>query len=319
MKLEKISLLIFCLAICFTSCKKDDNSIDPIVIELRDRDEVQAEDIALIEAYLSSHYYNSVAFDAITNASIKDLVITPLALDETEAPADHTLLINAVGESKKVVFADTDYEFYVLDLNPRIDENDGGKSPAFSDLARVRYEGFTLDNDVFDSAVTPVDFDLVNLIPGWRKVLPSFKTAESFMDGDDGTVDYMNHGVGVMFLPSGLAYFSNVTSGISAYEPIAFKFDLLQTAENDHDGDGIPSYLEDLNGDGEFTANFVDTTDETDDDTDGDTIPNYFDADDDGDGIPTIDEDIDGDGDPTNDIGKNNIPKYLDPEETESN
>ena len=29
--------------------------------------------------------------------------------------------------------------------------------------------------------------------------------------------------------------------------------------------------------------------------------------------------DIDGDGDPTNDIGVNGIPKYLDPEETESN
>ena len=59
--------------------------------------------------------------------------------------------------------------------------------------------------------------------------------------------------------------------------------------ENDHDGDGIPSYLEDLNNDGEFTQNSAaDTLDG--DDTDQNGTPNYFDADDDGDGIPTADE-----------------------------
>ena len=84
----------------------------------------------------------------------------------------------------------------------------------------------------------------------------------------------------------------------------------------------MPSYLEDLpneNGvrDGEFTVNFDDLTDEYDDDTDGDGNPNYFDSDDDGDGIPTTNEDLNEDGDPTNDIGKNGIPNYLDPEETD--
>jgi len=128
-----------------------------------------------------------------------------------------------------------------------------------------------------------------------------------------------------MFLPSGLAYFSNATAGISAYEPIIFKFELIRVSENDHDADGIPSYLEDLykedgtlGSDGEFTVNYEDLTDENDDDTDGDGAPNYFDADDDGDGVLTIDEDLNGDGDPTNDIGANGIPNYLDSEETTS-
>ena len=44
----------------------------------------------------------------------------------------------------------------------------------------------------------------------------------------------------------------------------------------------MPSYLEDLDGDGEFTL--------VSDDTDGDGIPNYVDTDDDGDGILTSNE-----------------------------
>ena len=100
----------------------------------------------------------------------------------------------------------------------------------------------------------------------------------------------MNHGVGVMFLPSGLGYFATGAAGIPAYSPLVFKFDLLQMKQNDHDNDGIPSYKEDLNGDGEFTVANADDDTITHDDTDGDSIPNYFDSDDDADGVLTIDE-----------------------------
>jgi len=119
--------------------------------------------------------------------------------------------------------------------------------------------------------------------------MPFFSGAETFMSENDGTVNYMNHGVGVMFLPSGLAYFNNTVSGIATYTSIAFKFDLFQIDKNDHDNDGVPSYLEDLNGDGGFTLNTsIDTNDG--DDTDSDNIPNYVDLDDDGDGVPTLNE-----------------------------
>ena len=111
-----------------------------------------------------------------------------------------------------------------------------------------------------------------------------------------------------MFVPSGLAYFSGNSTG-AIYDNLIFKIELLQMEEQDHDSDLVPSYLEDLN----------DNIDVTDDDTDEDGLPNFIDLDDDGDGVLTINEDIDGDGDPTNDIGANGIPKYLDPEETESN
>ena len=320
MNLTKISLFIFCLALGLTACKKDDNAgVAPI--PERDRDEQQEADKDSIEAYLNNHYYNASDFDGSNpNVSSMDLVITEI-VDGEDIPDGHKRLITDV-VTKEVTFAQTNYEVWYIDLNDKSDDPE--PSPTFADDVLVTYEGFTLENIVFDSAVTPTRFDLTALIPGWRKVLPEFKIAESFMENEDGTVSYVNYGVGVMFVPSGLAYFSGGTGGIGAYEPINFKFDLLQKYENDHDNDNVPSYKEDWKtNDGDFTLNSAFGVHDG-DDTDSDNTPDYFDADDDNDGIPTINEDLDGadgkgDGDPTNDIGKNGIPKYLDPEETVSN
>lgn len=308
MNLRKVSLYVICLTIGFVSCKKDDDpTIEPV--EIRDRTEQQAVDMDSLNNYLSTHYYNASVFVSNPDPSISDIIITKLPLNGT-VPVGSALLKDAVGTSKSVNFEGIVYQFFVLKLN----QGGGAKSPTFADNVRVVYEGFTLQNTIFDNAVNPVVFDLTSLIPGWRKVLPDFNVAESFLDNEDGTVNFKNKGLGVMFLPSGLAYFSSASTGIPAYSPIIFKFELLQTYENDHDKDGVPSYLEDLNGDGEFTVNYTDLKDANDDDTDGDGIPNYADNDDDGDGILTINEDIDNDGDPTNDDSNGNgIPNYLDP------
>ncbi|MCF7561747.1 peptidylprolyl isomerase [Sabulilitoribacter multivorans] len=311
MKLRKVTLFILILIVGFVSCKNDDDS-GGVIIEERDRTEQQIVDNDSIVGYLQTHYYNKSQFDGNTNPKIKDLVITEITDEIISSDAD-SLLINAV-ETKTVNYADTDYEYYILRLN----QGGSTDSPTFADNVIVTYEGFTLDNEIFDSAVTPLTFDLTSVIPAWRKVLPQFNTAESFVENGDGTVDYLNHGTGVMFVPSGLGYYSGATGSISSYSPLVFKFELYKMAQNDHDGDGVPSYLEDLNGDGEFIVNFEDLTVDTDDDTDGDGVPNYVDSDDDGDGILTINEDLNEDGDPTNDIGANNIPNYLDPEETAS-
>lgn len=308
MILRKFSLYLVCLTIGFASCKKDDApTIEPIV--LRDRVEQQATDMEALNTYLETHYYKSSNFgESNSNPSINDIIIIKVLSGET-VPEGYTNLKAAAGESKKIKYADTNYEYFVLKLN----QGGGATSPTFADNVRVNYEGFTLENTIFDSAVNPVIFDLTTLVPGWRKVLPGFNTAESFVDNEDGTVNFTNKGLGVMFLPSGLGYFSQSSGIITAYSPIIFKFELLQMYVNDHDKDGVPSYLEDLNVDGEFTVNYEDLTDITDDDTDGDGIPNYSDTDDDGDGILTINEDINKDGDPRNDDSNGNgIPNYLD-------
>lgn len=326
MSLRKISFFILSFVLVLSSCKKDDDAIDIVTIELNDRGEQQVIDNDSLIGYFETHYYNSDFFINNLDASLPDLEITALTDDEITAPVGSRLLIDELNtvanpngklELHETFHEEADYEYYILRLN----QGGGVSSPFFSDTVQVTYEGSTLDGEVFDSRVNALGddpLDLVNLIRGWSLVLPKFNTADNFVENGDGTVSYKNYGLGAMFIPSGLAYFSSTIPG-SSYAPLIFKFELISAFENDHDFDGIPSYLEDLNGDGEFIVNFDDLTDETDDDTDGDGFPNYVDNDDDGDGILTIFEDIDGDGDPTNDIGVNGIPNYLDPEETESN
>tara|TARA_R110000868_G_scaffold1389_3_gene10680 strand:- start:872 stop:1870 length:999 start_codon:yes stop_codon:yes gene_type:complete len=273
MRIRNVTLFILCATLGFLSCKKND-SATVITVPVRDRGEQQIIDNDSIIGYLETHYYNSSDFVSNPNPSINDLVITELSEGET-VPDGNTLLKDVV-ETKMVVYAETDYEFYILKLN-----QGGGDSPTFADKVRINYEGRLLDETLFDNTVSPVTFDLFSLVPGWSKAVPNFSTAESFVDAGDGTVDYMNHGVGVIFLPSGLGYFSGSTLSIPSYSPLIFKIELFQMYQNDEDIDGIPSYLEDLNGDGEFTLA---------DDTDEDKILNYNDNDDDGDGILTSDE-----------------------------
>lgn len=283
MNFKKVSLYLFCLTMAIVSCKKDDD--DNITVEIRDRGEQQLADLDSINKYLDTHYYNSEELAGFgTDVSISDINITKLTENQSEVPVGHKLLRTAVGAPRIITYENQVYEYYVLNIN-----QGGGDSPTFADDIRVNYEGTTLDNRVFDSTVNPTDFDLITdiAVEGWRRVLPEFNTAEGFQENGDGTVSYFNKGVGIMFLPSGLAYFSNATANFSSYSPLIFKFELLQMSENDHDGDGIPSYLEDLNGDGQFT---VGINDPNDDDTDDDRNADFFDTDDDGDGILTKDE-----------------------------
>lgn len=272
MKFKSLPLLVLMVLIALSACKNVDDGV--IVVPERDRAEQQAEDRDTLLAYLGSHYYNSGDFAANMNPSMFDLEITELPEGEV-LPDGTTLLIDAV-ETKTTVFLDVDYEYYILRLN----QGGGDKSPNFSDNIRINFSGNTLDGNVFDSSVNSVVFDLIDLIPGWGRVLPEFNTAGDFTLNMDGTVTFNDVGAGAMFLPSGLAFFSGSAPGIVSYSNLVFKFDLYQTEVNDHDGDGLPSYFEDTDG---SLALF-------DDDTDDNTLPDYVDFNDDGDSISTNDE-----------------------------
>lgn len=304
--------LVLVLGLVIMTCSDDDD--DTNLVPDRDRTEQQASDRDSLLTYLNSHYYNSSDFEVGVDYSIDDIVITKAEFDGNNipiVPEGNTLLIDAV-DVKITEYEDAEYEYYILNIN----EGEGPMSPNFTDKVRVVYEGsLVTDASVFDRAPTPQDFDLVGVaqgigtIVGWQRVMPEFNVAESFEIDGNGFVNYSGYGLGVMFIPSGLAYFSTQLIGIPSYSNLIFKFELYQTELNDHENDLVYSHVEDLNN----------NLNPFDDDSDEDGIPNYLDADDDGDGVPTRNEDIDGDGDPTNDIGANGIPKYLDPDETESN
>ncbi|WP_299399643.1 FKBP-type peptidyl-prolyl cis-trans isomerase [uncultured Gelidibacter sp.] len=281
MKLKTYVLSALCFLALLSSCKKDDDAI--VQIEERDRAEQQLADFDSLKVYLQTHYYNRATFEQPGNHKISELIINELPKDASgnylalPDPDKNQLLSEAVdiNNPKTTTYLDTEYQYYILKLN-----EGGGVNPNFSDLVRLNYNGFLPDGTSFDGTVNPTDFDLMNLIPGWREAIPQFKTAASFVENGDGTVTFDNYGLGVMFLPSGLAYYGNPTATIPAYSNLMFKFELYQSEVSDHDGDGIPSYMEDLNGDKNLFN----------DDTDGDNVPNFLDPDDDADRVLTINE-----------------------------
>ncbi len=141
-----------------------------------------------------------------------------------------------------------------------------------------------LDRRVFDNRVSPVWFDQTTVIEGWRESLVDYRGASGFSENADGTVKYNDdYGNITVFIPSGLGYFNQPPVGITAYTPLVFNIQLYEVNQSDHDADGIPSYLEDIDNDRLLIS-------DTDDNTDGDNFSDYSDADDDNDGTPTKNE-----------------------------
>ena len=294
------------------------------VVEEADRTEQQAIDNDSLVGYLQTHYINEILITNNSFISFDDIEINELPENgELPDPDQNTLLIDLI-DTYTTTYFDVEYQYYVLKINQGGSET----SPNFSDKVRVSYQGSLMDETVFDSSISPVDFDLTSTIAGWGRVLPEFNNAEDFIINSDGTVTYNNPGIGIMFLPSGLGYFSAAAGTVPVYSNLIFKFKVYQSEFNDHDFDNVPSHLEDTNG----------NYDLSDDNSDDDDFADFIDSDDDNDGTLTIDEDLepdsdltvdrDGDGDPTNDIGDGDptnddtdgdgIPNYLDPDDTTS-
>ena len=322
MKFRLYILLITILLVGFSCGDDDDDGI--IEVPEADRTEQQVIDNDSLVSYLHSHYVNVSLVSNNPTISFTEININQLPDDgELPNPDQNSLLIDVV-ETLTTTYFDVEYEYYILKINQGGSEN----SPNFSDKVRVSYEGTLMDDTVFDSSSTPVDFDLTSTIAGWGRVLPEFNIAEDFVINSDGTVTYNNPGIGIMFLPSGLGYYSAAAGSVPVYSNLIFKFKVFQSELNDHDFDNVPSHLEDINGDYDLTN----------DNSDDDTFADFVDSDDDNDGTLTIDEDLepdsdltvdrDGDGDPTNDIGDGDptnddtdgdgIPNYLDPDDTAS-
>ena len=322
MKFKLYILLITILLLGFSCGDDDDDGI--IEVPEADRTEQQVIDNDSLVSYLQSHYVDASLLSNNPTISFTEININQLPDDgELPNPNQNSLLIDIV-ETLTTTYFDVEYEYYILKINQGGSEN----SPNFSDKVRVSYEGTLMDDTVFDSSSTPVDFDLTSTIAGWGRVLPEFNLAEDFVINSDGTVTYNNPGIGIMFLPSGLGYYSAAAGSVPVYSNLIFKFKVFQSELNDHDFDNVPSHLEDINGDYDLTN----------DNSDDDTFADFIDSDDDNDGTLTIDEDLepdsdltvdrDGDGDPTNDIGDGDptnddidgdgIPNYLDPDDTAS-
>lgn len=304
-----LSLLIIVIGIA--SCGPDD---DTGIIPIRDRAEVDVEDQQELIDYLQTHFWNYEEFATISPGAEFRVV-----LDTIEgANANKIPLINQV-TSSVITVSEIDYTIYTL----KVRQGGGSLSPTFADSALVSYQGTRLDREVFDSSSNALWFDLPSVVPGFMEGIRQFNESSSLNQNPDGTVSYVDSGIGAVFMPSGAAYFSNSQTGIPSYTPIAFTFSVRAVNITDHDSDGIFSKYEDVDNDQDLRS--PDNADNTDEDnillpTGSSAVGyNYLDNDDDGDGVLTIFENPDpnGDGNPDDaiDADGDGIPAYLDNDE----
>lgn len=298
-------LMIFTLV---QSCKKDDGINDGF-IPARDRGEEAPLSQAIIEEYLNTHFYNYEEFaNPPANFDFQIKFDTISGSNASKTPLIDQVSFKMVKDRIKDGLT---YKLYYL----KVEEGEGDR-PEFPDISTISYDGIYLNKEEetlpytkrFDASTVPVRFDMTAIVNGLQDVLVEFKGATSVITNPDGSTSFENYGIGAVFMPAGLGYYVNppATSAIPTYAQLIFAFQLYENEPGDQDNDGVPSIVEDLNG------NKL----EEDDDTDSDNVPNYLDPDDDNDGRPTSEEiEIDADGNITYpDEDGDGIVDYLDPD-----
>jgi len=283
------STLLFFVIVGLLSCQKDDSTTTTPSIPYW---QLAPIDDAKIIDFLSTNYFNEEDFATQPFTSEIEFSIDSLGGTRTLLfDYVNNVINNFTIETKLIYVEGVAHTLYIL----KIAQGLGVEQPKFCDEALLSYEGMTLQKDIFDNALNPVKLDLASTVKGFSESVSEFNIAAGIpTDNGDGTFTYHDYGVGVVFMPSGLGYYSGSAGSISAYTPLIFKLKVYGTTELDHDGDGVPTYVEDLNGD-HYLNN---------DDTDLDGIPNYGDTNDDNDPVLTRNEVINtyvinvGDSDP---------------------
>ena len=295
----KYFFILLIAGTALVSCNKNDD--DDVKIEpLRDYQVQYDTDKATIEGYLNTHYI--VVTESPGNVEDMDVVIDSIEDPTTQVPImsykNNTGSVYPQLKSKNVDLHGITYQYYYLVLREGTKEspmNTDGiltsyKGNYLTSVAKTdKYPAYIKDT-FFEQAIYPQSvMDLAGLIVGWAETFPEFKTGNATVR-TDGTISYTDFGAGVMFLPSGLAYYSG--GSLPPYSPLVFSFKLYSLQRLDHDGDGVLDFNEDINGDG-YVYDYRNTTFYPNkpinlDDTDKDGVADFIDVDDDGDGYSTF-------------------------------
>lgn len=312
---------IFVCFLCVTflfSCNNDDNG-DIVSVPPRLLSEVAVENDEEIQEFLRTHFYNYEEFQAPPPDFDFTIRIDTIAGENS----DKTPLIDFMTRDTVKVSSnefpgleeedDVSHIYYYLAAI----EGDGN-SPTIGDSTLVKFEGSLLDGTVFDGSTVFGWQYLPATVRGYHNGMAQFNVGDVIIDNPDGTTDIQGAGIGLIVMPSGLGFFSNPNSLlIPLYAPLVFKVNTGLFVENtDFDNDGIPSILEDVDGDGNLANDNTDVDDEI--DRRSTLFPNHLDADDDGDGVSTRSEISDDDGNiigpPYPDSNNDGTPDYLDPD-----
>jgi len=310
--MKKIQFIAFFIVfIGLSSCDGDDGLLEAEAIAPQTLAETVVENDSAIIAFLETHFYNYEEFETPPADFDFKVEIDTISGDN----ADKLPLMNFVETQTILVPELDDEDVEIAHTLYFIQAKEGeGTSPTIGDDVFVNYEGILLDRTPFDGSTTPIVFNLSGVVRGFGNGVTKLRSGFGPMENGDGTVSYSDFGVGIVIMPSGLGYFNSPpTAIIPFYAPLVFSVELLSFIEDtDADGDGIPSYLEDIDGDGNLNNDNTDEESEI-----GFFVPNYQDADDDGDGTLTLDEISDEDGNiiiPYPDSDGDGTPDYLDPD-----
>ena len=304
---NRFIILLAAVAV-FWSCNNDDDN--NVTIEPpRPLDEVLGEDEDEIQEYLNTHYYNYAEFENPPADFDYKIVLKEIPEGDTtgiiplkDQVSSKTVQVDGIAEDE----ASLSHTYYYLEAREGV-----GGMPTVADSVFIKYQGSLLDGTEFDSTSNFSWQYLPNFLRGYALGATEFKVGGEIVVAEDGTFEIKDTGVGMVIMPSALGYYNSAVGSIPSYSPLIFRLELGSYVEDtDYDGDGIPSLLEDLNGDGNLN------NDNTDGDitSTGSCICNHADSDDDNDGIPTRDEiEIDSDGNITYpDSDGDGTPDYLD-------
>ncbi|HLT65940.1 MAG TPA: hypothetical protein VKZ80_06255 [Flavobacterium sp.] len=281
MKRFFISAVICGSSLLLWNCKSDDETA---VVADRDRLEVYNEDLSEIETFLKENSIKineeNIEFTAVESGSASIWDQSEYPLQSVQLQNDTYSYSNVTRKYERIA-DNVDYKVYYLIVN-----EGGGETPMIHDNVFTSYTGYLLDKTSFDTnpfgfwSAYPAYSSYSEIISGYRQILQQVKTASGIIDNGDGTYTHENPGRVIVFIPSGLGYFSTAQSSIGTYTPLIFDITLIASKEADHDNDGILDKYEDVNNNGNLW----------DDDTDGDGKPDFLDLDDDGDGYTTREE-----------------------------
>ena len=295
-KLFNILFYKFLIIFLLQSCSNDGSFSTPEVIPPNPiKPQYSLENDSIIN-FLQTHFYNYDDFDKLNSNESAELIIDTISGENS----DKIPLFDQVS-TMSVEIVDENDEIVSVNLYYIINREGNGANPTVADSIYVTYKGMTLGNYTFDTRKNPVWLDQTYLVRGFQEFVPKLKRGDLVVNSD-GTYSFDNFGMGMVFMPSALGYYQNLSFGIPIYSPLIFQINLNTLRTTDHDGDGVSTIDEDTNNDHIFSN----------DDTDSDGFPDYFDPDDDGDGILTKNEyDVNGDG-IIDDSDGDGIPDYLD-------
>lgn len=263
-------LSILVVVLILSSCSKNNDTFVPI--PLRDYKEQFITDSTAIDTYFKTH--KLIPPTVANNQTVSFESTTDLSASMRKLP--HTYLVDT-----NVVEDGINYKFYYIKFN------DGTqRRPTSMDSVYVNYRGTVLvdASTEFENSVNPVWFRLQELVTGLGHILPRFKTG-TYESAPPNAPIFKDFGAGVVFLPSGLAYYDASAGVIPSYTPIAFSFKLCELRYRDHDRDGI--LTKDERSFGTLTATERWKVNPLNIDTDSDGVPDMYDIDDDNDDILT--------------------------------